>query len=274
MIARRRQSALCTLMPALAERFADLYATETGLARPARIDFHHLDTSFCRFVVQFVDERRPSCVIDGLRQHAAGQSLDVQVFHGNHAIGVDQTPCRFVLKVRSLILHMHVSFLQKQHGFPAVVPPAFASSDPPLCDAQSGLCLTVVARVGNRLASREGSKDCQPHINPDTGLACRDAICTILNTEAYEPLACLPLHGDGFDVALDWPMQFDFDVPDTLQIQPGLRQSAAIAIAGEGVAVKAPAGFETGIPGFLPMLDAAKEGFEGLVNAAQDILTG
>ena len=57
MIARRRQSALLTLMPALAQRFGYRCATETSLARAARIDLHHLPTSFCRSVVQFRDEQ-------------------------------------------------------------------------------------------------------------------------------------------------------------------------------------------------------------------------
>jgi len=95
MIACRRQPALLTLMPALAQRFGHRCATQTGLARAARIDMHQLAPSFCRFVRQLGDECRPSSIVDGLGQHAAGKPLDVQVFHGDHAYA--STSARAVL---------------------------------------------------------------------------------------------------------------------------------------------------------------------------------
>src|SRR5436309_9614336 len=61
-------------------------------------------------------------------------------------------------------------------------------------------------------------------------------------------------------------------MPYALQIQTCARQPAAIAIAGERVTVKTSPRLKARIPGFLPSFDAAKEGFEGPLDASQDIL--
>ena len=58
-------------MPTLTQCLGDGCATETGLARAARVNVHQLSTSFCRFVDQLGDERRPSGIIDGLGEKSA-----------------------------------------------------------------------------------------------------------------------------------------------------------------------------------------------------------
>ena len=88
MISCGRQSTVGALMPTLRQCLADCCATEAGLTCAARIDAYQLSSSFCRFVRQFRDERRPPGIFDGFRQHAIRQRLDIQVFHGNHAVGI------------------------------------------------------------------------------------------------------------------------------------------------------------------------------------------
>ena len=121
MIPGRRQSALLTPMPALTQSLWHWCATETRLTCAAKVDFHQLSTSLSRFVVQFHDERRPSSIVDRLGKHAACQPFDVQVFDGNHAVGIDQRACRFVVEVSTLVMHMRVR-VERSCGFtPEVV---------------------------------------------------------------------------------------------------------------------------------------------------------
>lgn len=97
----------------------------------------------------------------------------------------------------------------------------------------------------------------QTHINPDGFRRVRRELSRIFHTQADIPLTCLTLDGHRLDGSCNGAMQFDFELPDTLQIQfPFLLQSAAIAIAGESVAIKTLAGFEPRIPWLLPSFDA------------------
>src|SRR5207302_297963 len=109
-------------------------------------------------------------------------------------------------------------------------------------------------------------------IQPYAGVALWQRLRYILDAETDIPLPCVSFDNDRLDIPKDWAMQLDLDMPYALQIQAGAHQSAAIAIAGERVTVKTSPRLKTRIPGFLPSFDAAKEGFEGLVDASQDIL--
>src|SRR5712691_6215867 len=242
MITCRRQPACLTLMPALAQCFGDWYATETCLARPARVHVHQLPASFCRFVGQFADERRPSGIVDGLRQHPAGQSLDVQVFHRNHAIGVDQGAGRFAVEVRPLVLYVCMSLLQEEHGLPAVTSPALTPGDTPLGNPKDPLGLAVATWVRNRFPCREGGEGCQPDIEPHGLIGHWQGFRTIFDAEAHAPLSSGALHRYGLDDAFKRAMPLDFEMSNALQVQsPCISQSAPITPTGEGVAVEASA---------------------------------
>src|SRR5207342_2268369 len=108
----------------------------------------------------------------------------------------------------------------------------------------------------------------QPYAGVDLGQRLRD----ILDAATDIPLRCVSFDGDRFDVTNDWAMQFDFEMPHPLEIQACASQSAAIPIAGECVAVKTSARFETRVSGFETRVDATEEGFEGLIDAPQNIL--
>src|SRR5215813_9251940 len=99
MISRCRQATVWTLMTALRQCFGDGCATETGLTRTARVDVYQHASSFCRFVRKLSEKTRPSSIIDGLGQHPARQSFDVQILDGDHAVGVDQRAGNLMLEV-------------------------------------------------------------------------------------------------------------------------------------------------------------------------------
>ena len=187
MITCLRQSTCLTLVPSLAQRFGDWCATATCLARSARVYAHQLPTSLYRFVGQFADERRPSRIVDGLRQHPTGQSFDVQVFHHNHAVGVDQGAGRLVVEVRPLVLDVCVSLLQKQHGLPAVPSSALPPGDTALGNPQGALGGAVVTWVRKRFSCREGCESGQPDIDPYGLSGDWQGARNILDAEARTP---------------------------------------------------------------------------------------
>src|SRR5262249_60839951 len=80
--------------------------------------------------------------------------------------------------------------------------------------------------------------------------------------------------GDDFDIAFDWPMQLDLNGPYALQAQFAVVEHfAAVAVTGESDAVISADRTKSRITRFLAIPDAAKEGVESFVNAAQHVLT-
>src|SRR5262249_54657070 len=130
----------------------------------------------------------------------------------------------------------------------------------------------VEARVFDCTAICQGGKGQQADIKPSPGIGLWQRSGIVLDAEADIPLATLTLEREHLDRTIDRAMQFDLDVSNALDVETRSRQAAAIAIAGEGVAVKASSRLKARISGFKTSHDAAKESFEGLVNAPQDIL--
>src|SRR6266498_152113 len=170
MISGCRQSALHALMPALAQCLAHGCATETCLTRAVRVNFHQLAPSFCRFVRKCREESRPSGIVDGLGEHAAGQAFDVQVFYGNEAIGIDQRAGHFVVEVGPLITDMCVRFLQKHDGLAASTTAALTSRHTALGTSEMRLGGAVGPWVVYRRAVAQGRKREQAHIKTYSSL--------------------------------------------------------------------------------------------------------
>src|SRR5712691_1090265 len=219
MISCCRQSTLGTLMPSLRQWLADCCTTETGLTRAARIDVHQLTPSLCRFVRKLADEPRPSSVIDRLGEHATRQPFDVQILDSDHAIGIDQLTCNFMLKVSPLVLDLGMRFLEQQHGFAAILPTSLPASDTPLSQAQLGLRSLVVARIVDGRPIGERRKGGQAHIDARMCVGGRQQLSVNLDTEAGIPFTACALDRDRLDSTIDWAMQFDLEVSNALHVE-------------------------------------------------------
>ena len=66
-------------------------------------------------------ELRPSCIMNRLRQHAAGESLHVQIFYRNKAELIDQLAGFLVIEIRSLIEHLDVRPQKKPYCLAAAI---------------------------------------------------------------------------------------------------------------------------------------------------------
>src|SRR5439155_27274110 len=191
----------------------------------------------------------------------------------DQAVGVDQGTSQLVLKICPLVLDLRVGLLEQHHRFAAAASPAPPTSNTPLSQSQLRLRPLVVARVVYGRPIGECRKGRQTNINPGACLGERQRLCRILDTEADIPFAALTLDGYGLDHPLDWAVQLDLDVPNTLQIQPCPSQPTAIPITGKGVTVEASTRLEARVASFLVRFHTAKEGFEGLLDSTQDVLT-
>jgi hypothetical protein len=228
MISCSRQPAVGTLVPPLRQGLADFCTTETRLARAARVNLYQPVPSLFRFVRKLREKARPSSIVDGLGEHAAGQAFDVQILDGDHVIGVDQGASDFVLKVRPLVFHLGVGFLEQQYGFAAILSPALAARDTALSQAQFGLSPLVVARVVNLCAISERGKSGQANVHPCVCVDRRQGVPGHLDTEAGIPFAALAFDRYRLERAIDGTMQLDFEMSHPLEIQPCASQSAAI----------------------------------------------
>src|SRR5207253_4343450 len=103
MISGSRQPTINALMPTLAQGLGYACPTETSLRRATRINLHDYPASFFRFAEQFVDEGRPSGIIDGLGEHSRCQAFDIQIFDGNQAVLINQRPRYLMVEISALV---------------------------------------------------------------------------------------------------------------------------------------------------------------------------
>lgn len=120
MITICHQAARETSVLPIRQSLADTRAADACLTRAARVNLHQLTTSVLSFVRQFIGERGPSGIVDGLRQHSAGQSLDVQVFDGDQPIAIHELPREFVVKVGADVEQAAMPSRQQRSSLAAV----------------------------------------------------------------------------------------------------------------------------------------------------------
>jgi hypothetical protein len=261
-------------MPSLAQCLRIRRSAHASLRRSTRVNLHQRTTSFCRFVHELCGESHPSGVINRLGQHSTGQALHVQLFNHYQTEHHNQCPGNLVREILPLVTHMRVDALQLSNGFLSVITASLAAGNLALRSPQRGLGLFVIPRVFDLGSIRERSEGSQPHIKAGLLGRRRQRFRLTFYAEHRVPLSSLALDSDGFDITFDWPMQFGFDRPYTLQSQFAvIEHLAAVAVTGEGDAIVSANRTKSRITWFLALLDASKEGIESLINAAQHILT-
>src|SRR5258708_6417150 len=100
MISLSRQSTRIALMPAVIKGLRDGRSAETGLARPARVNLDEITPGALSLGRDFIHEGSPPGIIDGLCQHSFGEPSDIQIFHGDQAVIINQLSRLFMMKVR------------------------------------------------------------------------------------------------------------------------------------------------------------------------------
>lgn len=144
MIATGRQSADGAIVPTIREGFGHVRSAHARLRGSARVCLRIEPASVFCFVGDKSEELRPSCVVNGLRQHSASESLHVQILDGDEAGLVDQLARFLVVEVAPLVSDMNVRALQQQHRFAAPVSALLAPGDLSLAAPQPGFGIPVM----------------------------------------------------------------------------------------------------------------------------------
>lgn len=147
MIATSRQSASRAIVPAIREGLRHPLPAQARLAGTARVNLHQHSPGAFSLVREHRNEHRPSGIVNGLRQHPTGESLDIQVLDRDQAVLVDQPARQLVLEIRPLVAHVDVGALEQQHR---LAPPAATLLTPrhlPLAAPQPGFRVPVVPGI-------------------------------------------------------------------------------------------------------------------------------
>jgi hypothetical protein len=95
-------------------------ASRAILRRVRWIHFDHCSTSFFRFEDHDLDELSPSRVTDALGQMMVpDHPLDVQIFHFDALVLIDQLSRFFEMKIASLTFHLQTLLLKQSNRFPS-----------------------------------------------------------------------------------------------------------------------------------------------------------
>ncbi len=261
-------------MPALTQSLGHGCAANTPLGCATRVYFNQVPTSFFRFVGQLLNKARPSGIGYGFGQHPTGQALDLQVFHYNQVIGVDQLTRHLVVEINPLVSNVLVHPLEFMDSLTPSVTPLVSSGNLPLSTAQFGLSFVVVAGISYRSTIAQDRETLQAHVNTHCLTIGQQGFRDILHTEAGIPMPCFSFDRYGLNLTKYRAVELDLQLPYALDIQPTIvSEFTPVPVGGEGVAVKATTGLESGIPRFFTTLETGEESFEGLVHSTEHVLT-
>src|SRR4030095_8284149 len=238
MITSDRQSATLTVMPSLAQPLRIRRSAHASLRCASGGRFHQLTTSLCRFVRELCDERRPPGVIYRPGQHSGGHALHVQLFNHYQPEQNHQSSRYLVREILSLVTHMRVSALQVSNGFLSVITASLATGNLSLRPPEFGLGFFVVSGILNLGPVRQRGECAQAHVNTSFFYRGGQRFRLTFDTADRGAASGLARDGDGFDLAFDCPMQFDFDRAYALQSQFAVvKHFAAVAVTRKSDAV-------------------------------------
>jgi hypothetical protein len=208
-----------------------------------------------------------------LRQHPSGEPLHVEIFYSNKTKLVDKPPRFFVEKVGALVDNVGVRSLKQEHCFPAAILAFGATGYLALAAPQPGFRTPVVPGILDLRTIGQYRKTVQTDVDTDFSSGCRQWLGGALHAETNEPAAGLALDGDRFDGSLQRPMQFDFDMPDSLHAQfSAIEQPTPVAVRRESNAVISAEGTKSREARLVSPLHAGKESLKGLIDPTEDIL--
>src|SRR5688572_11081082 len=149
MITIRRQAAIEAQVPTLFQRLTNLSTADARLRSTTRIDFHEHPTSLFRFVGQHKYESRPRGVVNLFCEAAASQAADIQIFHCNQAVFINEPAREVVQEVVSPLADVTMKPPQRNHGLTATVRSFAPTGGTSLQATQLGLSGLEPARVFN-----------------------------------------------------------------------------------------------------------------------------
>jgi len=247
--------------------FKNSSATRASFRGIGRIDRHDHAPSLYRFGCESLTEIAPTTIQNALRQMlVANHILNLQIFNGNHIIGLHQTMRQFVQEVAPLVLCVDVKPLQLQDRFAAILAALLAPSYASLGNPQLGLAGSIPLGVIDLCTVGQGDKTGNANIYPDA-LACAWQWFGLFDFTGKRdvPVSRLANYARRLNLPFEIAMPTHRHATDTRQFQASPIQAKAVAVLFEAKAIKAVPSFEAWITWLLTSLDAAKEGLKGFV---------
>src|ERR1700674_194969 len=212
-----------TVMPALSQGLWDvLAAARTALRRAGWVHLDQRPPSFFRFGGQDRDELAPASVVNGLRQHRTGQSLQIRVFDGDHPVLLHEHVRRLVVEVASLTGDVDVHPRDFLTPFEPTARPFLSPRQFALCEPQSPLSQAEVPLICDLPTVTEDGERGQSNVDANSHVARWQRLgLGHLDAEAHEPTACLSLGGHGFDLSIgrQRTVPLQLEVAHALQVQ-------------------------------------------------------
>lgn len=263
------QTARHTSVLPIGQPLPDGRAAGAGLARAAWVYLHQLTTGAFSLVREFVDEGRPSGIMNGLRQPTARKSFDVEVFYGDQAVAIDDLARELVVEVRATIEHATIAKGEHRRGLASPVASALPPSESPVTGSDVCLCCPTKPRISGGSAVTECGEVRQTHVDADRLGGRWQRGYFNFSADAGVPLPALSLHRDGLRGADEGAMQFDLQVSNLRDGQPIAEPEAALA---ESHRVEAVERSEAREPRLLASLAPPIERPKGSIQSAQDSL--
>ena len=262
-----------TAVLSFGERFlGDGPALGARLRSATRIDLDELASGAFSLVANHLDELPPRGVVNFLGQHAARETLDIQVFDGDATEAIDELPALLVQEVSTRISGVRLMSGDGELALAAHLRAQLAAGKGALQSAQlAGVPLRDV-RTGNRLSVAERHQSRKAHIQPDAIGAC-PLDRRNLDMKDDVPLARIAAQDAGLRLGRKVAMPAHLDLAGNADETefPALADRHAVAhtkVSGV-VAVASP---EPGEPGLVATLDPAEEGLEGLIELPHHLL--
>ena len=264
-------------MNANREVFGDYLSTEGAFLRsPVRDDTgkYPITSVFC-FVIDKSQGHTPRGIVDRFGQvMILNHVLDLKVFHGDKAVGINYASGKLVSKVFSLVMNFKVMLGQKFTRFASVLAALFSTRHLSLGYSKFRFFYSEISRVIYDLSVRCHSEVFQSDINANLFIRDWQRFNLYCVRENCIPLIAFPFESDGINFAFEGTMQPDFEKADIQNVEPIILNSDTIAISGECNRIKAVTTLESGISSFFTTFNPTKESFESLIQSAEYILTG
>lgn len=250
------------------DRLAYLRPAGTCLTCAAWIDFHQNAGGAFSLLRDLIDEASPSGIINRLAKPAASQSLNVQIFNSDQAVGVYNLARFLVMKVSALIADVIMPTLKNQHGLTSPIRSLLTSRNTPLQSPQFCLCVSKKARIFNNTTIAQGCERTQPNVYADHAGSEWERLHVTLNSEDRKPAPRLALNRERLNRSINWPMQFYANPADLRQ--PQLIPSESMSDLPKNDAVVSTRRTESRIAWFLAAFNAPEKRLERKV----DVLKG
>jgi len=249
------------------EILEQLTAGRASFGGIGRVDKHELASSVCSFGDKSVAQVAPALIQDAFTKVSVAYHVgDLQIFEGDHIVGLRVGMCYFVEQVLALVLDMLLQTLQTHQRLATVFAASVFALHRALSNPQLGLRLAVVLGRLNPFSLTIGEQVFNVQIDPDLmpGWFESDRIGQFA-AKANIPLARYPSNTCCLDLAFKRAMPENTHPADTEQLEPSSVDLNASTVLFETKTVEVLITLETWIARRLSSFYAPEECLVGFV---------